>query len=193
MVEINSQAEADFMREISHEFLIGAKKDMNTGLWHWETTGEVIDSTKFLMLSPGTEPKHHRATMTKENHIKKLHLNAFDSEDPTNDYYRLSSSDVICETPSKFIDSNPLSMFSPPKIKWKATLQSSDNVTYHFSAYKLPWKSAERHCRENGGWLAEPRTKKQNDALAALFKKTGEWTESSIWLGARLEGEQSRG
>ena len=86
VVEINSQAEADFLQEISNHFLIGAKKDMNTGLWHWETTGEVIDSTKFLMLSPGKEPKYHRATLTKGENTIKLSFNAFDGDNPTNDW-----------------------------------------------------------------------------------------------------------
>ena len=70
VVEINSKAEFKFLKKISkgRRFLLGAKKDLKTGLWHWETTGEEIDTTRFQMHAPGNAPNELNAFMRKESY-----------------------------------------------------------------------------------------------------------------------------
>ena len=174
LVEIFTTTELEFLTNISDRFWQGVKKNVSTGYWQWEQAGNEVYSGLWHTVDYG-DNKETRALFEKN---PPLFIPA---------PLRPEETDVICETPSKFAASNRAPPPSPFPKPQGITLPSEEGIfTYFFSRYKLPWDSAQRFCREKGGWLAEIHTEMKNRELQRKNEPgLGQPDRGLIWLGAK--------
>ena len=185
-MEIKSKVELDFLLKLKpnrvRSFWTGAKRDLESGIWFWENSGNDVN---FALWS-----KNARRTdlygKDKEDvaFIKRGTFAPSISENKARRDAHGYGISTICEAPSKYIDENPPPPPEPlPTPRWREYESVVTNSTYYFSEFMLPWTSAQRSCREKGGSLAEIESPPENEDLVGQARRYGR--RGAWWLGAR--------
>ena len=169
IVEVHTMTELKYLTSISRQFWLGLKRDLESGLWLWERSGERANLAMWSVYDYGKEAET-RAVSRRDTPM-------FAPAVP-----RPIGTDVICETPSKFVAENPPALPDPFPEPLGYESKMENDVTYYLSRFSLPWAPAQEFCKKKGGWLAEIETSLENQELIKfmLFFKRG-WA----WIGGR--------
>jgi len=194
LVEIDNEKELNYLERLwkndpwllSNGFqmrplLLGTKKDLETGLWHWEKSGRMVNMALFTKSDPGSQGE-----------VRAFAQDFLSEFQPTNEGPETEFPIVICETPSKFASKYPPS--KPSFDDRFIPFQLKDTASYLLSGFELPWKAAQIKCEEKGGWLAEVLSPEINRELKLKFDVRSEipylGSRHGHWLGAKsTDGE----
>ena len=142
-------------------FYLGARKDPQTGLWHWISSGKSVNFGVFSTNNVNYGQNQELIAISKGGQF----LPRVDK--------RFNTVSAICETPSKYVKANP----QPPPDAYPLQLQTFDeyksnvtNATYLFAKFALPWMSARAACEERRGYLAQMETPRENDDIMKQIK-----------------------
>ena len=100
LVEIFTTTELEFLTNISDQFWLGVKKNMSTGHWQWEQAGNEVNFGLWLFWSVDYGDEEQTRALVEGNPLWPTRF--------TPAPLRPEETDVICETPSKFVASNPV-------------------------------------------------------------------------------------
>jgi len=195
LVEIHTKNELEYLtKNLSPKFWLGAKRNTDTGMWHWDSDGNEVNMGLWkdfpTTLNDDDEwmpdPRNPNEPQRFKTRAMVTESNLQIPFEQTWDDWRGEELDVICEAPSKFVHLNPPSADPfPDQVREKEFLVdegNEPNVTYLFSDFKLPWAGAQKFCQSRGGWLAEIRTEQENENLMLKSRNL----RRDYWLGGKM-------
>ena len=179
-MEIESELELTFLRNVSESFWLGARRNLADGKWYWDGSGKEVNFA-LRGLSPDKNLFGGGSSGTCAAFIKGS-LNAIQCSLHT-------GVDTICEAASKHIGDNPPPPADPfPVREWREYKSDVTNSTYLFGEFPLPWMSAKRFCEEKEGFLAQVDTSRENEDLLNQLKSSNDTSTTRRWIGARDMG-----